>query len=170
MKTLHTERLILDTLRLRDASFFLRLVNTPSWLRYIGDRNVHTRAEAADYLTNGPMRHYLDFGFGMRRMVFRHTREVIGICGLVRRAGLAYPDLGFALLPEYEGQGLAYEASRSILVEDAAAMPRVSAITDADNARSIALLHRLGFREEGTIQLPDQPDVLQYFLLDSAGR
>ena len=43
-------------------------------------------------------------------------------------------------------------------------------ITDADNARSIALLHRLGFREEGTIQLPDQPDVLQYFLLDSAGR
>lgn len=165
IRKLHTERLTLDSLRVRDAGFFIRLINSPPWIRYIGDRNVHSEAEAATYLTNGPIRHYHEFGFGMRRMCLKHSGKVVGICGLVRRAGLDYPDLGFALLPEFEGQGLAYEASRTILTEDATGMPLVSAITDPDNLRSIALLHRLGFRQEGSIRLPDQDEELQYFLL-----
>ena len=38
MTALETDRLILRRLTLDDAEFMLRLVNDPSWLRYIGDR------------------------------------------------------------------------------------------------------------------------------------
>ena len=36
-----TDRLRLRRLEAADASFILRLVNEPSWLRFIGDRGVH---------------------------------------------------------------------------------------------------------------------------------
>ena len=46
-----TERLILKPFEITDASFLLTLLNSPKWLQYIGDRNVHTEAEAADYIS-----------------------------------------------------------------------------------------------------------------------
>ena len=37
-KVLETERLVLRRLTSEDAAFILRLLNEPSWLRFIGDR------------------------------------------------------------------------------------------------------------------------------------
>ncbi len=168
MKPIQTERLTLTSLQAGDAGFLLALINTPSWIRYIGDRQVHTVHEARTYLLKGPLQHELDHGYGMRKMILTETGIPIGICGLVCREGLPLPDLGFALLPEYEQNGFAFEAARAVLAEDTRTwnMKKVSAITTLENNRSIALLHRLGFVQNGEVQLPDQEEVLQYFFLD----
>lgn len=49
-KRLDTERLYLLPTTLEDAEFFMRLVNTPKWLRYIGDRNIKTVDDAKGIL------------------------------------------------------------------------------------------------------------------------
>jgi hypothetical protein len=36
------KRLTISEFTLEDAPFFIALVNTPNWLKYIGDRNVNT--------------------------------------------------------------------------------------------------------------------------------
>ena len=46
MKILETDRLVLRQLQASDAAFILRLVNEPSWLRYIGDKGVRTLEDA----------------------------------------------------------------------------------------------------------------------------
>ncbi|MBE0695856.1 MAG: hypothetical protein IH586_02945 [Anaerolineaceae bacterium] len=43
-----TDRLILRQLTTSDADFILRSVNEPAWLRFIGDRGVHTLDQAHD--------------------------------------------------------------------------------------------------------------------------
>lgn len=167
MNTFYSQRLSLTNLQSRDAAFFLALINTPSWIRYIGDRQVHTVKEAKVYLKNGTLQHKKTHGFGMRKVTLLESQLPIGICGLVRREGLPNPDLGFALLPEYEGQGYAFEAARTVLTQDASLwnILEVSAITTPENDRSIALLHRLGFIQDGDIQLPGEVDTLHYFRL-----
>jgi len=52
---LETERLILREFTLADANFIIELVNTPGWLRFIGDRNIKIEEQAKEYLRNGPM-------------------------------------------------------------------------------------------------------------------
>jgi len=42
MEVARTGRLRLRSLDARDAAFVLEFVNDPSWIRYIGDRNVRT--------------------------------------------------------------------------------------------------------------------------------
>lgn len=167
MKPILTERLTLSSLTVRDAAFLLTLINSPSWIRHIGDRQVHTVKAAETYLRKGSMQHEKDHGFGMRKMTLTATGQPIGICGIVRRDGLPLPDLGFALLPGHEGHGYAFEAARSVLAVDAHIwnITEISAITTLENNRSIALLHRLGFIQDGNVQLPDQEEVLIYFRL-----
>jgi RimJ/RimL family protein N-acetyltransferase len=81
--------------------------------------------------------------------------QPIGLVGLVKRDYLPEPDLGFALLDAYAGRGLAYEAAGAVLpLARARGLKRLLAITDPDNRRSIALLHRLGFELEGLQAVP----------------
>ncbi|MEP7191174.1 MAG: GNAT family N-acetyltransferase, partial [Roseiflexaceae bacterium] len=65
MNVLETERLILRRLSAEDAAFMLELLNDPGWLRFIGDRGVHTLEDARDYILNGPVAMYRRAGFGM---------------------------------------------------------------------------------------------------------
>ena len=41
-----TNRLIISKITLDDAAFFLELVNTPNFIKYIGDRNLKTVEDA----------------------------------------------------------------------------------------------------------------------------
>ena len=47
---LETERLLIRPIRLDDAGFILKLVNSQGWLQFIGDRKIKTDADAAAYI------------------------------------------------------------------------------------------------------------------------
>ena len=115
MRVLETERLALRRLTLDDAEFIFRLVNEPSWLRFIGDKNVRNLDDARNYLRTGPLDMYERFGFGMFLVERKHDGVAVGACGLLKRDTLPDPDIGYAFLPEYWGKGYALEAASAVL-------------------------------------------------------
>jgi len=162
-----TPRLVLKEFTHGDAPFILELVNSAGWLRYIGDRNVHSIEDAIDYLDKGPLKSYADNGFGLWRVDLRTTGEPIGMCGLIRRSDLEGPDIGFAFLPDYQGQGYGSEASQATIavVRDRLRLPELFAIVQPDNDGSIALLKKNGFLYDKVVISGAKMEPLQLYRL-----
>ncbi|GAA4419926.1 GNAT family N-acetyltransferase [Nibrella viscosa] len=142
--TIHTERLSLHLLQASDAEFIRKLVNTAGWLRFIGDRNVHSSEDAIAYIGNISAAQHLTYW-----VVRIKERDVsVGVITFIKRTYLEHFDIGFAFLPEYTGQGYAYEAAREILslVSQQPEYATVLATTLPDNVSSIRLLTKLGLR------------------------
>lgn len=148
---LETERTLIAPIGLEDAPFVVALVNSPDWLRYIGDRRVSDTEDARRYLEDGFLESARVNGFGY--YVIRRAIDGVpmGICGFLNKPTLEYPDLGFALLPEYYGQGFAFEACRAVLDHGIRAFDfRVlDAVTVTDNVPSMRLLEKLEFQRLG---------------------
>jgi RimJ/RimL family protein N-acetyltransferase len=152
---LETARLALREFDARDAEFVLRLVNEPSFLRYIGDRGVRTPDDARKYIADGPVAGYARDGHGLMRVERKSDGASLGMCGLLKRDALPEPDIGFSFFPEYWSQGYALEAASAVMrhARDTLAIGRILAITTRDNASSMRLLDKLGFRFERMIAL-----------------
>lgn len=146
-----TERFRLRELRPDDAAFALALLNDPGFVSHIGDRGVRDLDQARAYLASGPIASYARNGFGLWAVEMKNDGSLAGMCGLVRRDLLPAPDLGYAFLPMWRGQGLARQAARLCL--DVAfgplALPRVLAIVTIGNGASRRLLEALGMRLQG---------------------
>ena len=162
MIILETDRLILREFDTADAAFILVLLNNPSWLQYIGDRNVKTIDDARDYLLNGPMKSYRENGFGLSLVAIKKNNTPIGMCGLIKREALEHVDIGFALLPEYAGMGYAYEivAATMMHAKNSLGLDHIVAITSSDNTRSITLLNKVGLKFEKMVKLSENEDAL----------
>lgn len=147
-----SSRMNLRHLNEKDAPFVLEIVNSPGWLRYIGDRGVRDLDGANRYIDKN-VNNYQVQGFGLYAMEMKDSGEVVGLCGLLKREYLPAVDIGYALLPQFEGRGLALEACK--LVMDIAVtkleMDTVFAIVTPANARSISLLEKLEFSLEKEI-------------------
>ena len=154
---LETERLILREFTLADANFIIELVNSPGWLRFIGDRNIKIEEQAKEYLRNGPLKSYEVNGFGLSMVELKTGGTPIGMCGIIKRDTLEKPDIGFAFLPEFEGKGLAFEIASATLAyaNDILKIPVVFAITIPGNIRSIRLLEKMGFKYSNTFTSPN---------------
>lgn len=149
----------------RDAAPMLALLNDPGFLAHIGDRGVRDEAQASRYLADGSVRSYAEHGFGLYAVERRDDGAWLGVTGLVLRPTLPAPDLGYALLQPYAGQGYASEAARAVLeyARTVLALPRVYAIVAPGNARSLRLLAALGFVAQGRVRLsPEAAEVELY--------
>jgi [ribosomal protein S5]-alanine N-acetyltransferase len=161
---IRTERLDLRELELRDAGFMLELLNEPAFLRFIGDKGVRTQAAAREYLQKGPVESYGRHGFGLYAACL-HDGTPIGICGLVKRDGLADVDVGFAFLARYCSKGYAVESAAAVLAHARRVLrlQRIVAITAPDNLSSIAVLERIGLKFERMIRLDEGSPELKLF-------
>lgn len=155
MKVLETDRLILRWLTPDDAAFILELLNEPAWIRYIGDKSVHTLEDAKNYILTGPMKMYSQFGFGLFLVERKEGSSPIGMCGLIKRDTLDNVDIGFAFLSRYQTQGYGFESASATLKygHEQLDMERILAITSLDNHASSRLLEKIGMKYEGTIFL-----------------
>ena len=164
---IRTERLVLRRLELTDAGFILELLNEPSFHRFIGDKGVRNLGDAREYISKGPIDSYERNGFGLYAACLRDGTPV-GICGLVKRHGLADVDVGFAFLSRYGSKGYAVESSSAVLMHarQVLHLQRVVAITAAENRRSIAVLEKIGLKFERTIRLEADPEELKLFASD----
>lgn len=153
MTVIETNQLILRKLTLDDAEFMLRLLNDEAWHRYIGDRGIRTVEGARDYIVNGAMESYDRLGFGLFLTELKEYATPIGLCGLIKRDSLTDVDIGFAFLPEFRGQGYAYEAAAATLEygRTTIGLERIVAITTIDNERSGRLLEKIGMKLEGHV-------------------
>lgn len=160
-----TARLHIRAMQSDDAAFILDLLNEPDFLANIGDKKVRTMEDALGYIQSAGWDNYERFGFGMNTVELADTSLRIGICGLLKRDALPYPDIGFAFLGSFHGQGYATESAEQMLTiaTSVHGLRGMSAITSLHNDASVGVLRKLGMMEGERLHLqPDHP-ALRYF-------
>ena len=157
MDILATARLRLRSANPDDHAFYLALVNDPAFITHIGDRGIRTPEEARQALIEGPIAMQEMRGHSLYVVERKADGAPIGMCGLIKRDTLDGVDIGYAYLPDYRGQGYAYEAGQAVLAyAPSLGLQRVLAITSPDNIASNQLLLKMGLRFEQFIHLtPD---------------
>jgi RimJ/RimL family protein N-acetyltransferase len=167
MTAFETERLVLRHIELDDAPFVIELLNEPGWLRYIGDKSVHSIADAHRYLQSGPLDMYRRFGFGLYLVERKSDAAPIGLCGLIKRDALEHVDIGFAFLARAGRQGYAIEAAMATVVcARDSGLQRLMAITTLDNYASQNVLQKLGMRFEREMIMGDEVVPLRVYGID----
>tara|TARA_R110002051_G_scaffold143507_3_gene216442 strand:+ start:24190 stop:24690 length:501 start_codon:yes stop_codon:yes gene_type:complete len=161
MKKLESERLFLRPANLEDGPFIFELLNSASWLKFIGDKKISNLNKAEEYIENSLIKGYSKNGFGLLVVDLSNGTQ-IGLCGFLKRDYLEYLDLGFAFLPTYEGFGYAYEAA-SVMMHYGKTKLRLTcvlAICMEANERSLHLLDKLGFKKLDTVKLNEESEEL----------
>ena len=167
-----TNKQIIETKHLKliptcidDADFIVKLLNTPKWLKYIGDRQVKTTDEAINYISSKITPQFKKLGYGNYTVIRKSDNVKVGTCGLYDREGLSGVDIGFAFLPEFEQHGYAYEGSKKLLDVGFSdfGIKQVNAITLPNNKASQKLLEKLGLQFIKMIKLPDDENELMLY-------
>lgn len=159
-----TSRLLIKELEQSDAPFILQLVNSPGWLKYIGERNIKSKMEAVNYI-NIQQENYSN-NLGLYGVALNEGGQLVGLCGFLKRDYLDNIDIGYALLPEYHSNGYALEAA-TIMIHKAfktSMTKTIYAITKPSNNSSIKLLLKLGFRL--LKEMAVRGELLTIFVLD----
>lgn len=166
-KTFETQRLLLRPTGEGDAAFIKALVNTPKWLKHIGDRNIQTEEDAVAYIQARILPQLERLGFAHFTLIRKSDGKAVGACGLYDREEFEGVDIGFALLPAYEGLGYAFEAANRIkqAALEEFKVSALSGITRKSNLGSQRLLEKLGMTFAGFVELPDQTEEMMLFKL-----
>lgn len=150
--TLETPRLRLRRFRENDLAPFMAYRNDPDVARYQSWEHI-SLVEAQAFIQAEREARLGIPGVGMQIAIeLKETGALIGDCYFhVDADEPRQAEIGYTLATSAQGRGLATEAVGAWLTYafHAFHLHRVTAIVDCENARSVALLERLGFRREG---------------------
>jgi ribosomal-protein-alanine N-acetyltransferase len=139
---METFRLLLFKLSAADAAFMFELLNTPLWIKFIGDRNIKTIADAEAYIQKVNDNPTADYWV----VKLKDQQTTLGVVTFMKRDYLDHYDIGFAFLPAYNKQGYAYEASKRLLEEVNPHHQQIVATVLKENKSSIQLIEKLGLQ------------------------
>lgn len=167
--TFETERLLLRPTTEEDAHFVFQLMNSAKWLRFIGDRKISSLENARQYILDKMLPQLERLGYSNYTVIRKEDGLKLGSCGLYDRHGVDGIDLGFAFLPEYEGQGYAFEASARLLraAFDEFGLYQIHAITNTDNRAAQGLLEKLGLKNMGIFNLEGDDAELYLYTINT---
>lgn len=159
--SLSSKRLSIKPMNTEDAMFIFELLNTDGWIQYIGDRNIHCLEDSLSYvqkIIDNPTINY----WVVR---LKKSDTPIGIISFIKRVYLDNPDIGFAFLPSFTGNGYAYESVKLVLehVINSTGHAAILGITIAENIASIKLLKKLGLIFQKEIEV--EKEKLQVYVL-----
>lgn len=158
-KQIETERLFIRPINKEDKGFILNLLNTKGWRQFIGDRKV-TDVETAELY----IKKILDNNkYFYHVFEIKETKQPIGIITFLYRDNYKFPDIGFAILTEFEKMGYTLEASKNYLheIKNDKLVKKIIAITLPENTNSIKLLEKLDLKFESKIT--DNSQVLNLY-------
>ncbi|WP_042224790.1 GNAT family N-acetyltransferase [Oceanobacillus manasiensis] len=161
-----------DRLRFRpytekDLDFYARLWGDPKVVRYIGKGETKTFAEAEVSLKRWFSEY--EHGFGLQALELKPDNKLIGHAGLVRQTieGQEEIEVGYWLLPEYWGMGLAKEAAitlRNVGFKEKGLM-KLIALINPNHPASIFVAKKAGLSYEKTVKLAEG-DTLVYSIMN----
>lgn len=159
-----TERLKLSELTIEDAPFILKLYNDPDFITYIGDRSIKSVKDAEQFIDLGPRTSYSKYSHGLYLVQLRDGTYV-GICGLLKRDNLDYPDIGFAMLPKFRRKGYTFEAAKASINDGKMRLgiKTILAITSPKNIASIQLLNKLGMSFKKMVQMDSNSEFIHLY-------
>lgn len=160
-----TERLRIEELSIKDADFVFALLNSPTWLKFIGDRNISDIEKAKAYIKDYYLEGYKKNGYGSYKIILKEVEKPIGMCGFYKRDYLDSVDIGYAILPQFEGKGFTSEAALMLLKygQTQLNLNPIYAITSQKNLKSQHLLNKIGLIKKGTLKIEaETKEVLLY--------
>ena len=138
------------------------MMNSPKFIKYVGNRNIGSVEEARKYILDKMIPQLKNYGYSNYTITRKSDNVKVGICGLYDRDGVKGIDIGFGLLPKYEGKGYAFESANRL--KEAAFnefdITIINAITSKQNIASQKLLEKLGLACVGTTMLPHESEEL----------
>ena len=151
-RKLETPRLILRRFRSDDLEQFMAYRNDPEVARYQTWESF-SREEAEQFIARqSRARPGIPGRWFQFAVEIKDSGVLAGDCAMLliksaRRIG----EIGYTFSRAYQGNGLATEAARAVIDYgfDTLGLNRIIATTDCRNLRSLALMKRLGMREEG---------------------
>ena len=167
-----SERLLIRPTLEQDAELIYQLMNTPKFIKYVGDREIYSIEDAEKYIQIKMLPQLNTLGYSSYSLITKAEGAKIGTCGLYNRAGVDGIDIGFGLLPQYEGLGYAYESAHRLIKAafEEFELEEIKAITSKENISSQRLLETLGLEMTGTTKLPDEDhEILPYIKKKKTG-
>ena len=152
---LETERLNMREMTLQDLEFYFHHFNIKEIIDgccFPGPKDLATAHEELLLYCINPFKEDRGVRWGI---TLKGEDKLIGTCGIYDwKKTLRSAEIGYDLDPSYWGQGLMIEALRALLQYgfEVMLLNRVQAIIDSENARSMRLVRRLGFVQEGILR------------------
>ncbi|WP_395373576.1 GNAT family N-acetyltransferase [Marinicella sp. W31] len=154
---IETQRLILTELEDADTGFVFSLYTDPTFIKGVGDKGIKNTEDANRYLHENLIGHYRAHGFGLWKVTLKSNQQAQGICGLVQRQSLLYPDVGFGFLKSAQRQGFGTESATAVLdyAQHQLGLSQVLGITSEENQGSQKLLEKIGLRRQPNVVMPE---------------
>ena len=139
-----TERCILSRLCENDIPEAIRLLTDPRVREYLGGS---VPEDVAPYRIKGWINAPDSIHYAVRS---KETSRLMGIIDISPHHNLIHKEISYQFLPEYWGKGYAYEVLNWLLAhcKNDLHVANVVSETQSANARSCALLNRLGYEEK----------------------
>lgn len=153
-KTLRTQRLRLAPVDATNAKVLWELMQTPE-LRTYQDLPVMQWRHFRALVTSSRVPFRARKAGRFEWLILNDRDEAVGWVSLrIGEHTLESGEIGYSLLAEHRGRGLATEAVRAIVIEafEKGKLRRLHAYCMPENTASRELLRRIGFREEGVVR------------------
>jgi RimJ/RimL family protein N-acetyltransferase len=171
-----SERLYIRLPHEDDVPAMRVMTQDPEMMRYLNageampDSWIHEARERQQ-------RNLAELGFCMGALVQRSDDAVVGICGLQQMKGSGEFEIGWWVRRTDWGKGYATEAALASLRYgfEVAGLNRIAAIADPANLASIAVMRKIGMRDEGLRNAkalePRYPDAeVAYWVIERGDR
>jgi ribosomal-protein-alanine N-acetyltransferase len=141
----HTEHLLVRHITDEDVAAMHAVYGDAEAMRWVDDGQPLDR-EGCQRWIEVTKENYATRGYGMAALVLKQSGSVVGFCGIVHPGGQLEPEIKYALLQEYWGQGLATEAVEGMLAHAARhlGLQKVIATTAPENEASHRVLLKVG--------------------------
>lgn len=156
-----TRRLTLRAFTVDDAEAFFAINSNAEVMRYTHEPLLESVEQARAAIESYP--DFETVGYGRWACVLKETQSIIGFCGLKYLSDLDAVDVGYRLLPEYWGQGLATEACKASLEFgfQTLELSEIIGLVLEQNVASARVLEKSGMTLQAKISYDDLP-VLRY--------
>ncbi len=169
--SIETPRLHIRPLTMADFEFYYLLQSDPDTMRYI--RPPEPDREVVRERVNTLEQYGAAYpGLGSKMVIWKETQALVATCVLrhVDYQPENELELGYIIMPEFRGLGLATEITRALAAYAFTrfAAPYVVAVTDPDNLASQKVLLKCGFQVVGRRFIYDS-DCLEFKLINPGG-
>lgn len=143
-----TKRLKLRRFTIEDAEAVLEFGSNEEVIKLTGDKLITSLDEAKEIIQNIWLPEYEKHGYARMAVVHKRDKKVIGFSGLKYESEFNATDIGYRILPQYWGKGLATESALPFIFYgfQVLKLPKIVGVAYNENKASCKVLENLGLQ------------------------
>lgn len=153
-----TARLVLRPFTLNDKEAVISLLSNPVFMEW-SIHGVYTADDARNVLRHD-VEEQAERGFSKYAVIDKSTGHIVGYCGIsvMEVEGMMLREIGYRLLPEARGRGIATEATSAVIRDgfDRCNLPSIDAIVEPGNLPSIRILDVFEFEFQRMVEVKER--------------